>query len=65
MLRSALLMVAVLAAQSPGGRLVRERLLAELQPVALKNCVFEQVGSANVPHSPVGGPSINSLPRPW
>ena len=29
------------------GRKLREAILAELQPVALKNCTFKRFGSAN------------------
>lgn len=29
------------------GRRLRETILAELQPVALKNCTFKRFGSAN------------------
>ena len=34
-------------ARRAAGRKLREAILAELQPVALKNCTFERFGSAN------------------
>ncbi len=34
-------------ARRAAGRKLREAILAELQPVALKNCTFKRFGSAN------------------
>ena len=34
-------------ARRAAGRKLREMILAELQPVVLKNCTFERFGSAN------------------
>lgn len=43
----ALITIAGLVRRDAAGRKLREAILAELQPVALKNCTFERFGSAN------------------
>src|ERR1700757_522040 len=39
--------VAIVVVRRAAARRLREAILAELQPVALKNCTFKRFGSAN------------------